>query len=165
MNDDATAAPTHELPRMNLLVFGADALRAMALLEQRIVESELDKPLVELVRLRVSQISGCAFCVDKHAREARTAGVEERRIALLPVWQGASLFSVRERGALLLAEALTRAVDSVVADRAWNRAQALFLPAELVELFLLITVTHTWNRFAIGSRRLSAQARQPRPPR
>jgi AhpD family alkylhydroperoxidase len=143
--------------RLSLMAFGCDVVQAMSALEQRIGQSELETPLVELIRLRVSQINGCAFCIDKHARDARTAGIDDRKLALLSVWLDTSLFTVRERAALAWAEALTRVADGQVPDSAWDQGKDIFNRSQLVDLTLLVTTMNAWNRLAIASRRLPDQ--------
>jgi len=155
MNANAThVAPIKATSRLNFFHHGPEAMQAMEALEHRIAQCDLDKALVELVRLRVSQVNGCAYCIDRHARDARAHGVDDRRIALLPVWRDTTLFTDRERAALAWAEALTRVADAHVPDTIWEQVAAVFAPAQLVDLTLVVTTTNAWNRFAIGFRKL-----------
>ncbi len=140
--------------RLNFFMYGPDAMSAMDALEQRIRQSDLDKALVELVRIRVSQINGCAYCIDKHTSDARNLKVEERRLTLLPVWRESHLFSDKERAALAWAEALTNISSGGPSDAIWDQASECFLPSQLVDLTLVITTINAWNRFAIGFRKL-----------
>jgi AhpD family alkylhydroperoxidase len=133
---------------------GPDAMRAMAALEQRIAQSDLEAPMVELIRLRVSQINGCAFCVDEHVTDAIKAGENPRRLATLQVWRDVPLFSDRERAALEWAEAITLIADAHCSDETWQRVQAEFLPSQLVDLTLAVNAINAWNRFAIAFRKL-----------
>jgi AhpD family alkylhydroperoxidase len=142
-------------PRLNFYKAGPDAMRAMAGLEQQIARSGLEKPLVELVRLRASQINGCASCLDLHTIDARKGGESDRRLATLAVWRGTPFFSDRERAALEWAESVTRVADTHVPDDVWERVQPQFTPAELVDLTLLVNTINAWNRFAIAFRKQS----------
>jgi AhpD family alkylhydroperoxidase len=142
-------------PRLNFYEAGPDAMRAMAGLEQQIARSGLEKPLVELVRLRASQINGCASCLDLHTIDARKGGESDRRLATLAVWRGTPFFSDRERAALEWAESVTRVADTHVPDDVWERVQPQFTPAELVDLTLLVNTINAWNRFAIAFRKQS----------
>jgi len=140
--------------RLNFYKTGPEAMKALMGLEQRIGKSGLEKPLVELVRLRASQINGCAYCVDTHSTDARKAGETERRLAAVVVWQEVPFFSDRERAALEWTEAVTRVAETHVPDEVWNRVKPHFTPDELVDLTLLVTTINTWNRFAIAFRKL-----------
>jgi AhpD family alkylhydroperoxidase len=129
-------------PRLNFYKAGPDAMRAMAGLEQQIARSGLEKPLVELVRLRASQINGCAYCLDLHTIDARKAGESDRRLATLAVWRETPFFRDRERAALEWAESVTRVADTHVPDDLWERVQPQFTPAELVNLTLLVNTNN-----------------------
>jgi AhpD family alkylhydroperoxidase len=141
-------------PRLNFHKSGPDAMKAMTGLEQQIARSGLERPLVELVRLRASQINGCAYCIDVHTADARKAGESERRLATAAVWRETPFFSERERAALEWTESVTRVADTRVPDDVWERVRPLFTPAELVDLTLLVNTINAWNRFAIAFRKL-----------
>jgi len=143
-------------PRLNFYKSGPDAMQAMAGLEQQIARSGLDHSLAELVRLRASQINGCAYCVDKHASDALKAGESQRRLAALAVWRETPFFSDRERAALEWAESLTLVANTHVPDEVWEQARQQFSATELVDLTLLVNTVNAWNRFAIGFRKLPA---------
>jgi AhpD family alkylhydroperoxidase len=123
-------------------------------LEEQIARSSLEKPLMELVRLRASQINACAYCVDLHTSDARKAGEDERRLAAVVVWREAPFFSDRERAALEWTEALTRVEQTHVPDDVWERVKPWFTPEELVDLTLLVSAINGWNRFAVAFRKL-----------
>ncbi|TBR40692.1 MULTISPECIES: carboxymuconolactone decarboxylase family protein [Dyella] len=142
--------------RIDFYKASPDAMRAMMALEQRIAQSGLEPPLVELVRLRASQINGCAYCVDLHSRDARKAGEDERRLATLSVWRETPFFSERERAALAWTEAVTLICQTHVPDDVWDLAKPQFSPAEITDLTLLIATINAWNRFAIAFRKLPA---------
>jgi AhpD family alkylhydroperoxidase len=139
--------------RLNFYKSGPDAMKAMHGLEQRIENSSLEKTLIELVRLRASQINGCAYCVDLHSGDARKAGEMERRLAAVVVWREAPFFTDRERAALDWTEALTLVAQTNVPDEVWYRVKPHFTSEELVDLTLLIATINAWNRFAISFRK------------
>jgi AhpD family alkylhydroperoxidase len=143
-------------PRLNFYKSGPDAMKAMTGLEQQITRSGLEQSLVELVRIRASQINGCAYCIDVHTSDARKAGETDRRLATVAVWRETPFFSDRERAALEWAESVTLVADTRVPDNVWERVQPHFTSAELVDLTLLITTINAWNRFAIAFRKMPA---------
>ena len=140
--------------RLDFYKAGPDAIKAMMGLEQRIGKSSLEKPLVDLVRLRASQINGCAFCVDMHSTDARKAGENERRLAAVCVWRETPFFTDRERAALEWTESLTLVSTNHVPDSVWESVQPHFSPEELTDLTLLVVAINGWNRFAIAFRKL-----------
>ena len=142
--------------RLNFYKSGPEAMKAMVGLEQRIGKSSLEKPLIELVRLRASQINGCAYCVDLHSSDARKAGETERRLSAVVVWSETPFFTDRERAALEWTEALTLVAQTHVPDEVWNDVKPHFTPEELVDLTLLVSTINAWNRFAISFRKAPA---------
>lgn len=142
--------------RLDFYKASPEAIKAMLGLEERISKSGLEKPLVELVRLRASQINGCAFCVDMHTTDARKGGESDRRLATLSVWQETPFFTDRERAALAWTESLTLIAENHAPDSVWETVAPHFTEAELVDLTLLIGTINAWNRFAIGFRKLPA---------
>ncbi|MFI4982416.1 MAG: carboxymuconolactone decarboxylase family protein [Nevskiales bacterium] len=143
-------------PRLNFYKASPDAMKAMVGLEQHLAKSGLEKTLVELVRLRASQINGCAYCIDLHSSDARKAGEGERRLATLSVWRETGFFSDRERAALEWTESVTRVSETHVPDEVWARVKPHFTPEEIVDLTLLVSTINAWNRFAIAFRKLPA---------
>ena len=141
-------------PRLNFFKSGPEAMKAMAGLDQQIARSGLEKSLVELVRLRASQLNGCANCIDVHTADARKAGESERRLATVAVWRETPFSNDRERAALEWTESVTLVADTHVPDDVWERAQPHFTPAEFVDLTLLVNTINSWNRFAIAFRKL-----------
>jgi AhpD family alkylhydroperoxidase len=141
-------------PRLNFFVHGPEAIRAMGVLDQRVVQSGLEPSLVELIRIRVSQINGCAYCIDRHMSDARRGGEDERRLGTLIVWRDTPFFTDRERAGLAWAEALTRISEEHVSDELWLSIERHFEPAQLVDLTLAINAVNNWNRFAIAFRKL-----------
>lgn len=132
------------------------AIKAVLSLEERVGKSGLEKPLVELVRLRASQINGCAYCIDLHTTDARKGGENDRRLATLSVWRETPFFTDRERAALAWTEAVTLVAQDHVPDAAWEAVRPHFGDAELVDLTLLIATINSWNRFAISFRKTPA---------
>jgi AhpD family alkylhydroperoxidase len=140
--------------RLNFYKASPNAIKAMLGLEEHIAKSGIEKPLADLVRLRASQINGCAFCVDMHSADARKAGEDERRLATVTVWRETPFFSERERAALEWTESLTNVAQSHVPDDVWERVQPHFTPEEIVDLTLLVGAINSWNRLAIAFRKL-----------
>jgi AhpD family alkylhydroperoxidase len=113
----------------------------------------LEPALIELVLMRVSQINGCAFCLDMHSKDARAAGETEQRLYVLPAWRETKLYSERERIALAWAEELTElASHEAVSDALYEQASRQFEEAELVDLTLLVVTINSWNRVNIAAR-------------
>ncbi|MDR3427454.1 carboxymuconolactone decarboxylase family protein [Silvimonas sp.] len=131
-------------------------IKAILGLEEHINKSSLDKPLAELVRLRASQINGCAFCVDMHVTDARKGGETERRLATVVTWRETPFFTDRERAALEWTEAVTLVSQDHVPDSVWELVKPHFSDEEIMDLTLLIAAINTWNRFAIAFRKLPA---------
>jgi AhpD family alkylhydroperoxidase len=113
---------------------------------------ELERPLSDLVKLRASQINGCAFCIDMHWKDARAAGESEERLYSLAAWRESPLYSERERAALALCEAMTLISGSHVPDDVWERARTAFGAEELAQLVFAITAINAWNRLMITAR-------------
>ena len=122
---------------------------AMIRLEDAI---ELDERVRELVRVRASQINGCAFCIDMHWKDARAAGEREDRLYSLDAWRESPLYSDRERAALGLCEAITLISESHVPDGVWDAAAGEFEPRELAHLVFAITAINAWNRVVMSAR-------------
>ena len=122
--------------------------------ENQIAKGSLDILLKELVRLRASQINGCAFCLDMHVTDAMKAGESSRRLATVAAWRETPFFSDRERAALAWTEALTLVAHDHVPDAAWEAVRPHFSDAELMELTAVITSINSWNRFAIAFRKM-----------
>jgi AhpD family alkylhydroperoxidase len=125
---------------------------AMEALDAASRKTQLEPSLLELVRTRASQINGCVYCVNLHSRDARNAGVTDKRLFALPVWRETPMFTPREKAALELTEAMTRLADSHVSDDVWNRVAAQFTETELAELLWTITVVNAWNRLGASAR-------------
>jgi AhpD family alkylhydroperoxidase len=113
---------------------------------------ELDDTLANLVRLRASQVNGCAFCIDMHWKDARAAGESEERLYSLNAWRESPLYGERERAALALTEAITLVADGHISDEAWENARASLSESELANLVFEITAINAWNRLMITAR-------------
>lgn len=140
--------------RLDFYKASPEAIKAMIALEQRIGKSTLEKPLVELVRLRASQINGCAYCLDMHSADARKAGEDERRLATLGAWRETPFFTARERAALAWTEAVSLVSTTHVPDDVWESVQPEFTPEEVTDLTLLVVAINGWNRFSIAFRKM-----------
>jgi AhpD family alkylhydroperoxidase len=128
------------------------AYQAMAALEAYVRKSGLETPLLELLRLRTSQINGCAFCIDMHTKDARAAGETEQRLYCLDAWREAPFYTDRERAALAWTEAITRISDGHAPDDVFEEVRKHFTDEELSNLTIAIVAINGWNRLAIGFR-------------
>ena len=141
-------------PRLNPYRAGPQLIKAFTAFGSQVEGSGLDKSLVELVKIRASQINGCAFCIHMHTRDARAQGETEERIYLLDAWRESPLYSDRERAALAWTEALTLVSETHAPDADFEEARRHFSEEELVTLTMLIGTINVWNRIAIGFRSL-----------
>jgi AhpD family alkylhydroperoxidase len=138
-------------PRLDLRAHATAAYRDLVRLG-RTVSAELDPRLHALVKIRASQINGCAFCLDMHAREARAAGESEQRLVVLSAWREVPFFTPAERAALALTEAVTRVDDGRISDDLYRQAAAQFDPDTLASLLFAIATINAWNRLSIAAR-------------
>ena len=145
-----TQTPTP--PRLEYNGIAPEALRSLYAAEQYLASSPLEPALRHLVKLRASQINGCAFCIALHVIEAEHDGEESKRLHGLVAWREAPWYSARERAALAWTEALTLVADGHVPDDVYAAASGVFSEHELVDLTLAITTINAWNRFAIAFR-------------
>jgi AhpD family alkylhydroperoxidase len=142
-------------PRLDYFTLAPGARTAMFAVEKYARESGLEAHLLELVRLRASQINGCAFCIDMHTKDARAQGETEQRLYTLSVWREAPFFTPRERAALEWTEAVTEIATSRAPDHVYDRARAEFTETELVNLTMAIVAINGWNRLAISFRQMA----------
>jgi AhpD family alkylhydroperoxidase len=126
------------------------ALQAMLGLEHYVRSSGLEPSLLELVKLRASQINGCGYCLDMHSKDARAQGETEQRIYVLSAWREAPFYTARERAALAWTEALTKIADTEITDSLYDSARAQFSEKELVDLTMAVVTINGWNRIAIS---------------
>ncbi len=138
--------------RLDLYRAAPDVLKAMAGLETAIHSARLEESLLNLVKLRASQINGCAYCVDMHSKDARAAGETEQRLYELNAWRETPFYSERERAALAWTEAVTLVSQTHVPDAVYEEVHRHFTDAELVHLTLAVVAINGWNRLAISFR-------------
>jgi AhpD family alkylhydroperoxidase len=143
-----TATTNTVTPRMSAGKAAPEAYRAMAAFDRSV---DFDPALRELVKIRASQLNGCAYCLDMHTRDAREAGEDERRLATLAGWHESPFFTERERAAFALTDAVTRLGDHGVGDEVWNAAAIHFGPPELAQLLWAIITINSWNRIAVAT--------------
>jgi AhpD family alkylhydroperoxidase len=117
-----------------------------------LAKSSLGKPLLDLVDFRVSQINGCAFCLDMHSKDLRAAGETELRLYTLDAWREAPFYTDRERAALAWAEAVTKLTNGNVPDEVYETARKQFSEEEMIDLTLAVTMINTYNRINIAFR-------------
>jgi len=139
-------------PRLEIHKVAAPAYRAIAGLEAYVRSSGLEPALLELVRLRASQINGCAYCIDMHTKDARAANESEQRLYALTAWRETPFFTDRERAALAWTEALTLIAETHAEDLIYEEVRPHFSEEELVNLTLAIVAINGWNRLALGFR-------------
>ncbi|GLZ87896.1 alkyl hydroperoxide reductase AhpD [Metapseudomonas resinovorans] len=144
-------------PRLDFYAASPDALKAMLALDAAVSKLPLEKPLLELVKLRASQLNGCAFCVDLHSSDARKRGETERRLYSVAVWRESPFFTARERAALAWTESLTRLSETHAPDEDYAQLAAEFSERERVDLTLAISTINSWNRLAVGFRKIPSE--------
>ena len=138
--------------RLNPYKASPKGYQAMAALQQFVDSCGLERPLLELVKMRASQINGCAYCLDMHSKDARALGEREQRIYLLDAWREAPFYTDRERAALEWTEAVTLVASSRVGDDVYERVKPHFTAEELANLTLAIATINSWNRLSIAFR-------------
>jgi len=148
--------------RMNYGKVVPGAIKAIQGLEAYNRGCSIEPELRELVKLRASQINGCAYCVDMHSLDARAGGETEQRLYALPVWQETPFFSERERAALLWTEKLTLLAVDHVPDAVYEQVRAHFTDEELADLTMVIATINVWNRFGVGFRAVPGEYRPAR---
>ncbi|MFC5288577.1 carboxymuconolactone decarboxylase family protein [Actinokineospora guangxiensis] len=148
--------------RMHLAETAPAAYQAMLGLERYMAASSLPKRTYELVKLRVSQINGCAYCVDMHSHDAKAGGETDERLYAVAVWREAPFFTPAERAALDLAEAATRLPDHGhgVSDEVWKAAAAHYDEAGMAALVVAVTTINAWNRIALATGLVAGSHRQ-----
>jgi AhpD family alkylhydroperoxidase len=136
--------------RLNMLEVAPDAYRALRGVESYLQDCGLERSLIELVKMRASQINGCAYCLDMHSKDAFRHGETAQRLLLLDGWQESSLYTARERAALAWTDCLTRIATDGAPDDAYAALTAQFSPAEIANLTTMVGLINLWNRVAIG---------------
>lgn len=138
--------------RLDFYKVAPGATQALLGLEKYLSTCSLEKGLIHLVKMRASQINGCAFCLDMHSREARADGETEQRLYLLDAWHEAPFYTPRERAALAWTEAVTRVAESHVPDAVFDEARSQLSEKELADLTFAVAAINAWNRVAISCR-------------
>lgn len=139
-------------PRFNPYTAGPNAYKAMIGLEQYLHSCGLEESLLHLIKLRASQINGCAYCLDMHWKDLRAIGEKEQRMYSLDAWRECPWYTERERAALAWTEALTLITNGHVPDGVYQQVRPHFTDKELTDLTLAITTINAWNRISIASR-------------
>lgn len=138
--------------RINLSTVSPEAMEAMIGLEKYIAKSGLDKKLYELIKLRASQINGCAHCINMHARDAMALGETTQRLFLLDAWEETDLYTEKERAVLALTEAMTIVFDGHVPDDIYEEAAKHLTDQEMAAVIMSVVAINGWNRIAITTR-------------
>lgn len=138
--------------RLDYQAASPDVMKAMLHTEHTVHRSGLDGSLLELVKMRASQLNGCAWCLDMHSKDARAGGETEQRLYLLPAWRDAPCYSDPERAALAWTEAVTQLEDGEVPDAVYAQARRYFDEKALVDLTLAVIAINGWNRLNIAFR-------------
>ncbi|MBK3466254.1 MULTISPECIES: carboxymuconolactone decarboxylase family protein [Pseudomonas] len=139
-------------PRLDYYNASPKAMKAMIAMEALTGNLSIEQPLLQLIRIRASQLNGCAFCTDMHSVDARRAGESDRRLYAIAVWRDSDFFNPRERAALAWAEAVTLLSESHVPDDVYQLAREQFNEGELVDLTVAVTTINSWNRLAVSFR-------------
>lgn len=138
--------------RLSLTELTADLYRRMAAVSSAVHSCGLDHQLLELIKMRASQINGCAYCIDMHSKDARARGETEQRLYALNAWRETPFYTERERAALALTEAITLITDGHVSDEVYEQARRVFDEKEVGQIIWAAAVINTWNRLAIAAR-------------
>jgi AhpD family alkylhydroperoxidase len=136
--------------RINIFENGKGAMHALAGLGQQLAKSTIEQSLLNLVYFRVSQVNGCAFCLDMHSKDLRANGETEQRLYVLDAWREAPFYTEKERAALAWAEALTQLNSGLVPDDIYNEAKKHFSEVELIDLTLAVITINSYNRVNIA---------------
>ncbi len=150
-------------PRIDYRKYAQEPLKHMLGLEKYIAESGLDPKLVHLIKMRASQINGCAYCLDMHSIDARAAGESEQRLYTLEAWRETPFFSDRERAALAWAESVTLIAQTHAPDDVYADLQKHFSEKEIVDLTFVVGTINLWNRLAISTRALPGHYKPAKP--
>ncbi len=138
--------------RINLFQESPEAFLAMLGLENYIAKSGLDKNLYELIKLRASQINGCAYCINMHSRDALKLGATPQKLFLLDAWRETDLYTEKEQAVLALTEAVTKVGEGHVPDEVYQAAARILNTQEFAAVIMAIVTINAWNRIAITSR-------------
>jgi AhpD family alkylhydroperoxidase len=164
MTTVAATTPEADANRLPLMKHFPQGYEAMHNLQATISAGPLDPFLSELLKLRASQINGCAYCLDMHTKDARAMGESEERMHLVAAWREAPGFTPRERVALALCEAITLVTEGHVPDAVWDAAAAEFDPEELMCLVWQCVAINSWNRVCVATRAQAGHYQSSRQP-
>ena len=139
-------------PRIDARKYAQEAQKAMYALEKYLAECGLDQGLMHLLKMRASQINGCAYCIDLHSKDARALGETEQRLYELDAWRETPFYTDRERAALAWIEAVTLVAETHVPDSVYEEVRKEFSEKEIVDLTLVASTINAWNRLAIALR-------------
>ncbi len=142
-------------PRINVNKMGTEVFKVLYGFGKYLSKSSIEQSLLNLIDYRVSQINGCAFCLDMHSKDLRASGETEQRLYVLDAWREASFYSDRERAAFAWAEAVTKLTDQEVPDEIYEQARKQFSEQELIDLTLAVIAINSWNRINIAFRTVS----------
>ena len=140
--------------RFDLGTIDPEAMQAMMGLENYVRSSRIDKTIIELVKVRASQLNRCAFCIDMHTKDARRAGETEQRLYALNVWEETPFFTPQERAVLALTEAVTQLGHNGVPEMVYEEVSQYFTPKQIAQLLMAIVTINSWNRISITTRML-----------
>ena len=149
-------------PRLDYIKLSSGGYKAMLGLELYLNHSGLDKKLLHMIKLRVSQMNGCAFCIDMHWKDLQAAGESEQRMYSLDAWRETPYYTDRERAALAWAEAVTKITDGHASDEVYEATRLHFTEQELSDLTFAVTTINAWNRLSIAFRVVPGTYRVPK---
>jgi AhpD family alkylhydroperoxidase len=143
--------------RINYLTVAPGAYKAMLGLEEYLHQSGLEEPLINLIKLRASQVNGCAYCIDMHWKDLRAMGESEQRLYGLDAWEESAYYTERERAALAWTEAVTKISEGHASDEVYEKVRKQFSEKEIADLTLAIAAINAWNRLAIAARTVAGK--------
>ncbi|MBM7587326.1 AhpD family alkylhydroperoxidase [Bacillus pakistanensis] len=138
--------------RFNMGKVNPEGYKAMVGLEKYLMTTSMNESLKELIKIRASQINGCAYCIDLHTKEARERGETEQRIYALNAWRETPFFTKEERAVLALTEAITLVADTHVPDEVYEEVRTFFDEKQVAEIIMQIAAINAWNRIAVSTR-------------
>lgn len=151
--------------RLSYKAVDGAAPKALLSLENYVEQSGLEESLLDLVRLRASQINGCAYCLDMHMKDARASGETEQRLYLLSAWEESPFYTERERAALAWTEAVTLCAEDHVPDAVYEQVRPHFTEQEMVNLTMAVIAINSWNRINVAFRTVPGSYKSSRQPK
>ncbi len=149
--------------RMNAYAVAPEGIKALQAVEMYLAKTGLDHRLLHMIKMRASQLNGCAYCLHMHSSDALAAGESDKRLFLLDAWEESTMYTDRERAALAWTEALTNIQDDHAPDEVFEEVRIHFSEKELADLSIAIAMINAWNRLAIGTRQVHPHDRAPAP--